>query len=63
LVCCGLRRVCSAVPRATVTQARPSAAKGFTLRHALSGLEAILGPRRRADNSGLSAHPPPAETH
>src|SRR5207302_10618053 len=26
-------------------------------------LEAILGPRRRADNSGLSAHGPPAETH
>jgi hypothetical protein len=25
--------------------------------------EAILGPRRRADNSGLSAHRPPAETH
>ena len=23
----------------------------------------ILGPLRRADNSGLSAHPPPAETH
>src|SRR5260370_2966050 len=25
--------------------------------------EAILGPRQRADNSGLSARAPPAETH
>src|SRR5438132_9640611 len=43
---------------------RGRARKAFMLQHQpIRASEAILCPQRRADNSGLSAYRPPAETH
>jgi hypothetical protein len=53
------------IPRASLSRPCQPAGleKGFTLRGAPSGLLGDHGPSLRADNSGLTAHGPPAETH